>query len=493
MKTLIIGMDGAQIDTFKRGWTPFISSLIDKGENLDLKEDLISRGWAEIFTGKHGIETGALYDRPRAEGNLEWNLNFKMGDIPGVGDEVKPIWQVLNERGYKVGIMNVPTTYPAPKVDGFFVSGGGGGTGVIQGPTEELCFPKDILHDLIKDGYIVDERFGSLIYDKGIKDEKKLFLRLDEKNRKRTNAFVKLSHDYNVDFGFIVYRSSSVMAELFTIPELKRDPDWEKKYKNKMLSAAKEYYSSFDEQIKYLVENFRGAEVILVSDHGMSKTEYLVNINKFLQVNGFQHESISAPMSEKGIQYVKKILKLLIPANIRHFIKQKTNLETLYNNPVAFERDQTIAFAMPKGDWCRGIYINDEKRFGGPVASSEVNAISQEISTCINDNDIAKKHGLKSYVKPKNELPASDYFPDIIINSNEGYLFSNLAEDFIMKFEETNDPIDLKRWIDDYKTYCGKSCYPIALNTRGWNPKVTEEKRDLRLVYDHILSTFERL
>lgn len=490
MKTLVIGMDGAKTETFKRGWTPFISSLIEQGAVLELKEDLISRGWAEIITGKHGIETGALYDRPKAEGNLDWSQRFRIGDIPGLGSEVKPIWQVLNERGYKVGIMNVPTTYPAPAVDGFFVSGGGGGAKVIQDPTEALCYPKEILDYLIKAGYIVDERFWSLIFEKRIKDEKTLFLRLDEKNLKRTKTFVKLSSDYNVDFGFVVYKSSSVMCELFTIPELIRDPYWEEKCKNNMLSAAKEYYKSFDEQIKYLVETFEDAEIILVSDHGMSETEYLVNMNKLLQENGFQHAS-SAVHSEKGIRYVKNLIKPLIPANMRHLIKQKTQVESIYTNPIKFERDQTLAFCVPKGDWCNGIYINDKERFNGPVATSEIRNISEKISTFINDNDIAQKHGLSSYLKPENESSASVYYPDVIIDYNDGYLFSNSPNDFIVRFNQPNDPIDLKRWIDDFKRYSGKAHHPIALSTKGWLSEVTDKAQDLRLVYDHILSTFQ--
>ena len=31
-----------------------------------------------------------------------------------------PFWKYLNKYGHKVGIVNIPTTYPADKVDGFF-------------------------------------------------------------------------------------------------------------------------------------------------------------------------------------------------------------------------------------------------------------------------------------------------------------------------------------------------------------------------------------
>jgi predicted AlkP superfamily phosphohydrolase/phosphomutase len=127
MKLLTIGMDGVHADTFNRGWTPFIKSLIDGGHGLTLHEDLISRGWSEIMFGKHAYDTGALYEGPLMASSPKWSDKFKLEDVPAIGVDTKPIWQVLNERGYRVGIMNIPTTFPAPKVDGFFVSGGGGG------------------------------------------------------------------------------------------------------------------------------------------------------------------------------------------------------------------------------------------------------------------------------------------------------------------------------------------------------------------------------
>ena len=491
MKTLIIGMDGATIDTFKRGWTPFIASLLEKGKQLGLKEDLISRGWAEIFTGKHGQETGALYDRPDADGSLGWSLQFHISDIPGLGTEIRPLWQVLNERGYKVGIMNLPTAYPAPEVDGFFVSGGGGGGRVIQDPTEDLCYPKSILSSLLKEGYIVDERFGSLIYEKGIKDEKNLFSRLGEKNKNRTKAFIRLSSEFDVDFGFVVYKSSSVMAELLTIPEMARAGGAEEDSRSPLLAAAREYYRSFDTQVKRLVEAFQGAEVIFVSDHGMSTTTHLVHLNLFLQENGFQQATGSVSVSEAGLGALKKFLKPLIPLKLRHMIKQKTSLTAFADNPIVFDKSRTLAFTMPQSDWCSGIYINDKKRFNGPVAVSEIPLIARQIADCINKDSFASSHGLKGAVKPEMQSPASTYFPDVLVSAKNGYLFSNAAKDFIVKFNQPDGPLTLKQWIQDYRPYCIKAHDPIAVSTKGWAIQSSDKKRDLRLVYDHILATFQ--
>ena len=195
MKVLLIGMDGAHIDVFKRGWTPFISSLIEKGNQLNIKNDLLSRGWLEIATGKHASITGAMYDNPKINKTHKWNLKFSINDIPGLGIDIKPIWQVLNEKGYRVGVMNLPTVFPSPKVDGFFVSGGGGGAPVVEQAIPELCYPKEILNILKKNDYIVDERTVQLVVDKKLDTPDLIMGELANKNSKRTKSFIELANE----------------------------------------------------------------------------------------------------------------------------------------------------------------------------------------------------------------------------------------------------------------------------------------------------------
>ena len=282
MKVLLIGMDGGHLGIFKRGLTPFISSMIEKGQVLEIENDLISRGWLEIATGLHASETGALYDKPKGNGTTEWNLKFAFNDIKDVTDKSAGIWEKLNRLGYSVGIMNLPTVFPAPKVDGFFVSGGGGGAPVTTSIKSELCYPKDIYDELRNNNYIVDMRIPQLVIDEGLKKEKQIFEKLDEMNSRRTIAFEKLAKQYEVDFGFIVYKTSSVTVE--TIINGTDDI----KHNDQLNKALKEYYENFDGYIKSLSISFPEAKIILTSDHGTSPVTHLVNPNILLREFGFQ-------------------------------------------------------------------------------------------------------------------------------------------------------------------------------------------------------------
>ncbi|AAZ97741.1 hypothetical protein Tbd_1788 [Thiobacillus denitrificans ATCC 25259] len=126
MRLLVIGIDGADRRVVDGMPMPFLQRLLADGTHYFAEVDLFSRGWAEIFTGKHGIDTGAFYNRPACTGRYEFTQHFNLNSLDA-NRTVRPIWQDLNDKGFRVGVMNIPTTLPAPPVEGFFVAGAGGG------------------------------------------------------------------------------------------------------------------------------------------------------------------------------------------------------------------------------------------------------------------------------------------------------------------------------------------------------------------------------
>ncbi len=486
MRALMIGMDGVQAETFKRGWTPYISSLIEKGDHLQLKEDLISRGWDEILTGQHAMTTGALYDRAALNGTHEWSTKFKVNDIPGLGTKVKPIWQVLNERGYRVGIMNVPTTSPAPAVDGFFVSGGGGGTAVMQDVAADQCHPKEIVPVLNNMGYIPDERPPSLFGEKKLYKPKDLFSRLEEMVKKRTQAFIKLSKNYNINFGFIVYRSS-VMAEIFCLPELERQLRNPKEVDRELLGAIKHFYQLLDKQVELLVESFSDTEVVLVSDHAMTVTQWHVNINTFLREQGFQKTSSGSNGIYKFVNYLKSIT----PVSLRTKLGKISKVRKAYVGVKPFDAKNSMAFCMVMGDWVHGIFINDRKRFGGPVPESEIHELSEKIAQAFNSYHECIEHGLFARIKSDVNKDSSPYIQDVILDLPDGYLTTNVSQPFIAKYKMPEGPQDFASVVKG-PALCSKARLPLSvLVNNAWKVDISTEKQDLRLIYDHVLEVFD--
>lgn len=483
LKVLMIGMDGVKAETFERGWTPFLKSLIDNGSRLMLKEDLISRGWSEIMTGKHAIETGALYEGPVADGTLTWTDKFKLGDIPGLGTRIKPLWQMLNERGYRVGVMNVPTTYPAPEVDGFFVSGGGGGGPVSQEAGAEQCHPKGLenwLHDM---GYIVDERMPSLLAEKGLYAPTAFFDRLEEMNQKRTEAFIDLANRYETDFGFIVYRSP-VTTETLLPPELEKRSAGQKGVNHDFIAAAESFYQKLDQKIESLVKAFPRAEVLLVSDHSMATCRFFVNANTFLVQKGLQIPS----SGRRGLFDTIKSFKHLLPYSIKQRLKKNPRIKSAYQSMVTFDPSKTKAFSLTFSNGAHGIYVNDEHRFGGPVSESSVDEVADQIVSGFNAHTVSKQHGFLAYRRPDGNGEVASKFPDVVLDLPDGYQTSNRYSDFVTKTPLQSKALDLRDMKKDPRTV-GKAHEPLVVCATGdWLVKAGERVSDLTVVYQHLLN-----
>ena len=124
MRYFLIEIDGDQEELFFRFNLPFIQENLSKGVNISLEEDLLSRGNSEICTGDLASVSCAFYERMLMDGSYTVSSEYKLLDEHKVNTNIIPLWVALNANGYSVGIMNVPTTNIAPKVNGFFVSGG---------------------------------------------------------------------------------------------------------------------------------------------------------------------------------------------------------------------------------------------------------------------------------------------------------------------------------------------------------------------------------
>ena len=486
MKLLMIGMDGVQQATFKRGWTPFIESLISGGAALNLEEDLISRGWAEIFTGRHATETGTLYERPVLDGTYVWTDKCRLDGIPGLGAAIKPLWQVLNERGYRVGIMNVPTTNPAPQVDGFFVSGGGGGRGVQQTVAPEQCYPVEIKTTLDEMQYIVDERLGSLLREKGLFEPEGYFSQLSAMTERRTGSFIRLGKELNIDFGFLVYRSS-VMAEQVLLPELRRQERGEP-VNQELLDAGAEFFRQLDSHVESLVEAFPEAEVVLVSDHSTAAREYTVNFNALLRELGYQQQ----PRARRGGFHLIRRLRKALPSRWVRRVKQVQGAQRMYRSFASFDPRQTQAFNVSHAAAAHGIYINDESRFGGPVSQAEKANLCERIIADFNQHPEVQRHQMRAFLPAVPEGDFRQAYPDIFVRMPEGYMPFNEYPVFVKEFERRNEPIDLPDLIEKDGRVSVKGHYPLAVVWNGeWRCSPRQGAADLRLIYEHVLSFFQ--
>ncbi len=123
-RALIVGLDGATFDILgplmDKGRMPNLRRLIETGTSgiLDsTKPPITPAAWTTFMTGKgpgrHGIVDFEKYDVRTNQ--LSFNSTYEIRE--------KTIWEILSEKGFRVGSINVPMTYPPRKVNGFMISG----------------------------------------------------------------------------------------------------------------------------------------------------------------------------------------------------------------------------------------------------------------------------------------------------------------------------------------------------------------------------------
>jgi len=143
-RVLIIGLDGATFDVLtplmQRGRMPNLQALITGGSSGVLESTrppITPAAWTTFMTGKgpgkHGIIDFLRYDP--ATNRLSFNNNQKISQ--------KTIWQILSDKDYRVGSINVPMTFPPEEVNGFMISGFDTPSG------RDFTYPKDLQAEIL--------------------------------------------------------------------------------------------------------------------------------------------------------------------------------------------------------------------------------------------------------------------------------------------------------------------------------------------------------
>jgi predicted AlkP superfamily phosphohydrolase/phosphomutase len=145
-RLLLIGLDGATFNVLdplmRRGRMPHLRDLIRQGARGVLESTrppITPAAWTTFMTGKgpgrHGIIDFLKYDP--VENRLSFNNHIEIRE--------KTIWEILSEKGLRVGSINVPMTFPPRKVNGFMISG-------FDTPSVDLEFtyPRELKQEILR-------------------------------------------------------------------------------------------------------------------------------------------------------------------------------------------------------------------------------------------------------------------------------------------------------------------------------------------------------
>jgi predicted AlkP superfamily phosphohydrolase/phosphomutase len=146
-RVLILGLDGATWDVLDpmmaAGRMPAFKKLVDAGASGVLhstKPPITPAAWTTFMTGKgpglHGIVDFEKYHVHTHE--LTFNSTFEIRE--------QTLWELLSDKGLRVGSINVPMTYPPTPVNGFMISG-------FETPNTdaEFTYPPELKHEIMRE------------------------------------------------------------------------------------------------------------------------------------------------------------------------------------------------------------------------------------------------------------------------------------------------------------------------------------------------------
>lgn len=266
MKAVVIGLDGASFDLIDPwiddGKLPNLKHLITNGVRGRMRSCLppvTSPNWKCYSTGKNPGKLGIFW----------WeNIDFKNRSItiPRARIHTKEIWDYISESEGKVGLINMPLTYPPRKVGGFMIAGG------PDARDNNFTYPRELESRLKREfKYEVHPAIRSNWRQSEAAIKKVLALM-----EGRFLVAKALAREYELDF---------LHLTIFYINSLQHDL-----WNDKIVEQA---WRKLDRNIGDLLQDFKGCNVIVMSDHGSNEIRQVFYINTWLEKQGYLKTSSS--------------------------------------------------------------------------------------------------------------------------------------------------------------------------------------------------------
>jgi predicted AlkP superfamily phosphohydrolase/phosphomutase len=187
------------------------------------------------------------------------------------------LWSYLSRSGRRVGVMNVPMTYPPEPVNGYIISG-------LDTPDERsrYIYPEEVRHELHGNSihYRLDPRYvGNMRTDR--QREHQLREHCDCESV-RTQALLHLRRKYPADFTMLVYTATDQIQHHFWHFMDPSHDKYDAQGAEKSQYAIRDVYKHVDGLIaSILKEQGDDTVVIIMSDHGFGPcTNVRIRLNQ---------------------------------------------------------------------------------------------------------------------------------------------------------------------------------------------------------------------
>jgi predicted AlkP superfamily phosphohydrolase/phosphomutase len=280
-RVFVVAWDGATLDLLapwcEQGKLPTLNKLLEQGSHGRLASTyppLTGPAWASFMTGKSPGSHGVFEFFHRQEGSYSQVLGGP-ASIKG-----RSLWRILSDAGKKIGVMNVPLTYPPEEVNGFLITGL-----LTPHDCDDWAYPQELKAELESNvgTYLIhhDEKYTKSNVDNLIAEQYRIL-------ESRTQAALYLMGAKEWDFFMVHYYGPDRMTHefwhLMDPSHPQHDPQEYAKYGDLVLPFFQELDASLGRLLSELSED---DVVLLMSDHGMGRVTKFLNVNAWLLREGF--------------------------------------------------------------------------------------------------------------------------------------------------------------------------------------------------------------
>ena len=269
-KMVVLGLDGVPFTFMERmvkeGRMPSFESLLDKGYFKRMNSVLptiSSVAWSSFMTGKDaaGHNIFGFIDRKSDPFNLF---------VPTAKHMKAPtIWDEIGKMDQKSVVMNVPVTYPPKEINGVLVSG------FLATDINKATYPKNVAQELKGMNYVIDADTWTA------RDSKDEFLNeLNHALERRFKTMFKFLEEKEWNYFQCHIMETDRINHFYWGDMVDDHPEFAERFYS--------FYEKIDNFIGELMERLDDkTELMILSDHGFCKTKKEVQLNYWLEEEGY--------------------------------------------------------------------------------------------------------------------------------------------------------------------------------------------------------------
>lgn len=289
----IVGIDGATYEIIRpmvaAGELPHIARLLREGASGDLRSEtppLTPPAWTSMFTGLNPGRHGVFHFIRRRLGTYECALNDSR-NYAG-----KDLMSLLSRRGWSVGSLAVPMTYPPfPVRDGWMVSGIPmplSGDGIAWPPGTVAEMERVLGHPYRPDADYAPYDGDHEGADDDLERYERLRAELFAQERDRLRLAEHFLRERPTDFFFAVVSITDRCQHYFWKFQDRAHPGWTEAGARRFGEVIRDAYRLADEflgRVRAIAGD--GAAAAIVSDHGFGPQYWDFHVNQWLEEEGF--------------------------------------------------------------------------------------------------------------------------------------------------------------------------------------------------------------